>query len=172
MFLQVLDYLATKPDPPEFRSGTGIGREGVAATAICIRWGTYFALLADRHLPLESETTPPKGSRISNEEMARINIEASAATAHWVEIFNSDHAGVATKYRIDRRRLTTAEEREVMNFAADRMALGMDVCLMLRIERERHQRSWSEQVLPCGLWLFAPPDWTLTEVSRDIRVSP
>lgn len=254
MFRQVLDYLMTKPEPTKLPSGTGIGREGVAASAICIRWGSYFAALADRDKPMWSEVASQATSRVSNEEMARINIEASAALAHWVDLFNSDrmlygelvnravcylpmpkktstrerglpfeplalpeiakqlvhatgaerlgparddaekhpnrvfanalvnvawrngpiediHAGRAVAHPLDRCRITTAEERVLMNYAANRMALGMDVCLLLRSERERHGRSWPEQVLPyrlASLLGITPTGWTLTEMSRDI----
>jgi hypothetical protein len=254
MFRQVLDYLIAKPDPIKLPSGTGIGREGVAAAAVCIRWGSYFAVLADRSKPMWSEVTSQETSRICDDEMARINIEASAALADWVDLFIADwqlygrlvnravsylpmpkktskperglafgplalpevakqiaaatdaerlalaradvdhhpsrvfanalvnvawrngpvediHAGHAVECPIDRCRVTVAEERELMKFATNRMALGMDVCFMLRCERERHQRSWPEQVLPyrlASILLITPSGWTLTEASRDV----
>ncbi|WP_437982655.1 hypothetical protein [Sorangium sp. So ce117] len=256
MFRQVLDYLMTKPDPAKLPSGTGIGREGVAAAAVCVRWGSYFSVLADRNKPPWSEVASPETSRISDDEMARINIEASAALAHWVDLFNADrslysqlvnravcylpmpkktskperkltfgplalpeiakravditgaerlararavvsehpsrvfanalvnvawrngpieniHAGHVAACLIDRCRVTVAEERELMKFTANRMAVGMDVCLLLRSERERHERSWPEQVLPYQLasfLLITPAEWTLTETSRDVRL--
>ncbi|WP_437325924.1 hypothetical protein [Sorangium sp. So ce381] len=257
MFRRVLDYLMTKPDPVKLPSGTEIGREGVAAAAVCVRWGSYFSVLADRNKPLWSEVTSPEMSRISDDEMARINIESSAALAHWVDLFNADralygqlvnravchlpmptktskserkltfgplalpeiakrvvevtdaerlalaravvsehpsrvfanalvnvawrngpiediHAGHLATYPIDRCRVTVAEERELMNFTANRMAVGMNVCFLLRSERERHERSWPEQVLPYQLASFllvTPADWTLTETSRDVRLT-
>jgi hypothetical protein len=254
MFRQVLDYLMAKPDPVKLPSGTGIGREGVAATAVRLRWGSYLAVLADRSKPMWSEVASQGTSRISDDEMARINIEASAALADWVDLFNTDralygqlvhravsylpmpkktskperglafgplalpeiakqaveatgaerlalacadanhhpsrvfanalvnvawrngpvediHAGHAVEYPIDRCRITVAEERELMKFATNRMALGMGVCFMLRCERERHQRSWPEQVLPyrlASILLITPTGWTLTDSSRDV----
>lgn len=65
-------------------------REGVAATALTIRWGSYLAVLLDRNKPLWSEVRSNEVSRISDEEMARINIETSAALAEWVDIYRSD----------------------------------------------------------------------------------
>jgi hypothetical protein len=254
MFRQVLDYLMMKPDPTRLPSGTEIGREGVATAAACIRWGTYFSVLADRDKPMWSEVASQKTGRIGDDEMRRINIEASAALAHWVDVFNADwrlygrlvhravsylpmpkktskperglpfgplaqpevakqlveatgaerlavaradanhypsrvfanalvnvawrngpveniHAGDAVKCPIDRRRVTVAEERLLMKFASNRMALGMDVCFVLRCERECHQRSWAEQVLPyrlASMLLVTPTGWTLTDSSCDV----
>jgi hypothetical protein len=49
MFQQVIDYLEAKPVPP----GGNIRRadEARAATAVCLRWGSYFAVLADSSRP-------------------------------------------------------------------------------------------------------------------------
>lgn len=256
MFRQVLDYLMMKPDPTKLPSGTGIGREGVAAAAVCIRWGTYFSVLADRDKPVWSEVASQKTSRICDDEMARINIEASAALAQWVDLFNVDgqlydrlvhraisylpmpkktsrperglpfgalaqpeiakqlveatgaerlavarvdtdhcpsrvfanalvnvawrngpveniHAGRTVTCPMDRRRVTVTEERLLMRVATNRMALGMDVCFMLRCERQRHERSWAEQVLPyrlASMLLVTPTGWTLTDSSCDVRL--
>jgi hypothetical protein len=49
MFEQVVQYLETKPVP---RGGTyRRADEARAATAVCLRWGSYFALLADPSRP-------------------------------------------------------------------------------------------------------------------------
>jgi hypothetical protein len=83
------------------------------------------------------------------------------------------HAGGYRGYPLDQRRVTSREERELVDFASERLALGMTVCLQLVSENLR--RSWSEQVLPYGLVvMIAPSRWTLTETSREIRlpVSP
>ena len=60
-----------------------VGREGVAATVLVLRWGSYLAVLLDRDKPLWSAVRSQGISRISDEEVARINIEASAALAEW-----------------------------------------------------------------------------------------
>jgi len=227
----------------------------VAAAAICLRWGSYLAVLLDHGKPLWSEVRSLKVSRISDEEMARINIEASAAVADWIDLYRCDptgeryqqlvnravaylpmpkrtsklkmtefavlstpemgvrmvdatdasrlsrvradvelhpsrvlsnalvncawrngpvediHAGEFCGYPLDQRRVSLAEERELMRFAAERLALGMTVCL--RFARERPVRPWTEQVLPYGLaeiLLVTPSRWTLTESSREVRL--
>jgi hypothetical protein len=51
LFHQVLAYLRAKPDPPKRPSGSMVGREGVAAAAVILRWGSYLAVLLDREQP-------------------------------------------------------------------------------------------------------------------------
>jgi hypothetical protein len=86
LFHQVLAYLRGKPDPPRPPSGSMVGREGVAAAALTLRWGSYLAVLLDQDKPVWSEASSAATSRISDSEMARINIEASAALAEWVDL--------------------------------------------------------------------------------------
>lgn len=250
---QVLAYLRAKPDPPRPPSGTATGREGVAAAAICLRWGSYLAVLADHDKPVWD--MGEEASRISDQEMARINIEASAALAEWIDLFRQDpsgkgyyqlvdravaylpmpqktakaerhplaglsnpemaglfvkavgnegvarvraevdrhpsrvfanalvnvawrsgpvediHAGEHRGCPLDRRRIRPAEERHLMRFAASRLALGMDVALVLAMEQP--PRPWPDQVLPyalAGLMLVTPSGWTLTETSREVTL--
>jgi len=79
LFHQVLGYLQAKPDPPKRPSRSMVGREGVAAAALILRWGSYLAVLLDHYKPVWPEVGSASTSRISDEEMARINLEASAA---------------------------------------------------------------------------------------------
>jgi hypothetical protein len=81
------------------------------------------------------------------------------------------HAGESLGYPIDCRRFAPSEEREPMDFASGRLALGMTVCLRLAMERPR--RPWEEQVLPYGLaeiLLITPSGWTTTEATREVRL--
>lgn len=93
LFHQVLAYLQAKPDPPGRPSGSRVGREGVAAAALCLRWGSYLAVLLDRDKPVWSEVHTTTTSRISDEEMARLNIEAAAALAEWIDLYRDDPGG-------------------------------------------------------------------------------
>jgi hypothetical protein len=63
-----------------------VGREGVAGAAVVLRWGSYLAVLLDRDKPVWSEVKSAGTSRICDQEMARINIEASAARAEWIDL--------------------------------------------------------------------------------------
>lgn len=81
------------------------------------------------------------------------------------------HAGHFRGYPLAQRRVTAAEERELMHFASEGMALGMTVCLQFAMEQPK--RSWPEQVLPYGLasmMLVTPAGWTLTGASREVRL--
>jgi len=256
LFHQVLAYLRAKPDPTVRPGGSASGREGVAAAAVVLRWGSYLAVLLDGDKPIWPAAARPDGtSRISDEEMARINIEASAALAEWIDLHRAGdggrlyaalvdravnylptlsktpepaggpfaaladretgarlvgaidparvalvradaerhasrlfsnalvnvawrngpvenvHAGRARDYPLGQRRMTQAEESELMRFASAGMATGMAVCR--KVAMEQPGRRWAEQVLPFGLahmWLVTPSGWTLTEASRDVRL--
>jgi hypothetical protein len=255
LFHQVLAYLRAKPDPPKRPSGSMVGREGVAAAAVVLRWGSYLAVLLDRDKPVWTEVHSASTSRICDQEMARINIEASAALAEWIDLYRAHpggqlyeqlvdravsylpmpkktsklrvsgfaaladpamaallvesseatrlqriradserfsnrvfanalvntawrngpvemiHGGAFRGYPLDQRRVTPAEERDLIASVSERLALGMNVCLRLVLEQPR--RRWPEQVLPYGLaemLLITPAMWTLTESSREVRL--
>ena len=102
LFQQALAYLQTKPDPPKRQSGSMAGRDGVAAAALVLRWGSYLAVLLDRDTPAWSGGLAVGTSRISDGEMARINIEASAALAEWIDLYRSDPGGRSYAQLVDR----------------------------------------------------------------------
>jgi hypothetical protein len=102
LFHQVLGYLREKPDPSKSPSGSMVGREGVAATALALRWGSYLAVLLDHDKPVWPEVDSPSTSRISDEEMARINIESSAALAEWIDIYRTDRGGLTYEHLVNR----------------------------------------------------------------------
>ena len=255
LFHQVLAYLRGKPDPRKRPGGSMVGREGVAAAALALRWGSYLAVLLDHDKPIWPAVESPGTSRISDGEMARINIEASAALAEWFDIYRANkggplfaqlvnravaylpmlkktsklkvtefgalsepdlaarvveaadaphlervraevdrhpsrvlanallnsawrngpvediHAGRFRGYPLDQRRVTLAEERELMASVSERLAQGTSVCLGFALEQP--PRPWAEQVLPYGLaelLLVTPSGWTLTEVSREVHL--
>ena len=88
MFEQVVQYLETKPVP---RGGTyRRADEARAATAVCLRWGSYFALLADPSRPDAPDIHNEHVSQIGDDEMARMNIEISAALAWWLTVRGLD----------------------------------------------------------------------------------
>ncbi|MBI3637328.1 MAG: hypothetical protein HY216_14130 [Candidatus Rokubacteria bacterium] len=81
-----------QPDPQKRPSGAMVGPEGVAA-AVTLRWGSYLAVLLDHDKRIWPEVHSPRTSRISDAEMARINIEASAALAEWIDLYRTDPGG-------------------------------------------------------------------------------
>ncbi len=88
MFQQVVEYLEAKPIP----TGGNMRRadEARAAAAVCLRWGSYFALLADPSRPDAPHLDDELVSQIDDGEMARLNVEISAAIAWWFSLCGSN----------------------------------------------------------------------------------
>ena len=77
--LRIIDY-----DTLGHFEANRIGREAIAATAVCLRRApTWQCYLLDHTKPPCADVRDPEKSRIFDDEMARINIEASAALAQW-----------------------------------------------------------------------------------------
>ena len=68
------------------KSRLHFGEVAIAAVAVCLRWGSYFAALANHDLPQWAAAFDPAVSGIGDGEMARINIEASAALSDWIDL--------------------------------------------------------------------------------------
>ena len=114
LFHQVLDYLRENPGPTQKRpSGSLVGREGVAAAALALRWGSYLAVLLDHDKPVWPEVGSPNTSRISDEEMARINIESSAALEEWIDIYRADPGGRRFEQLVNRAVVSSDAEEEI-----------------------------------------------------------
>ncbi len=92
MYRQVLSYLeeATSDGKVPPKSQLHFGEVAIATVALCIRWGSYLAVLANRDLPQWAAAFDPEVSCIGDGEMARINIEASAALSDWIELMRAD----------------------------------------------------------------------------------
>jgi len=88
MFQQVVEYLESKPVPPG--GSTKRADEARAAVAVCLRWGSYFAVLADPARPSAPNIDDEQVSQIDDEEIARTSIEISAALAWWLALSGSD----------------------------------------------------------------------------------
>src|SRR5260221_11331455 len=74
--------------PP--KSQLHFGEVAIATVAVCLRWGSYFAVLTKHDLPQWTVALDPEVSCIGDGEMARINIEASAALASWIDLMQAD----------------------------------------------------------------------------------
>ncbi len=94
MFQQVLDYLEGQQAP-----GSGIIRrlspnqQALAAISVCLRWGTWLAVLLDTAKPVDprlSRRREDNYSLLTDSEMRRINIESSAALASWIDLRRHD----------------------------------------------------------------------------------
>ncbi|MCP5011331.1 MAG: hypothetical protein GY942_15230 [Aestuariibacter sp.] len=67
---------------------------GIGATALCLRWGSYLAVLLDESKPVDPRAGQPTGSTsmISDDEMRRINIEATHNLAWLLQLWQTDEA--------------------------------------------------------------------------------
>ena len=82
MYRQVAAWLEAKPAPPD-GGNPKCDDEARAATAVCLRWDSYFALLADPARPPSPGIDDEQVSQIDDDEMARMNVEILAALAWW-----------------------------------------------------------------------------------------
>jgi len=83
MIEQVLAFLIRQPAEPDAEiSETELAQ---VTTALCLRYGTWFGLISDGARPMTLRM-PRGASRIRNPEMARINVEASAGLARWLDL--------------------------------------------------------------------------------------
>jgi hypothetical protein len=92
MYRQVLSFLeeTTRNEKVPHKSQLHFGEVAIATVALCIRWGSYFAVLNNRDLPQWAAALDPEVSCIGDGEMARINIEASAALSDWLDLMRTD----------------------------------------------------------------------------------
>ena len=90
-FEQLVDYLDRKPDAERGRR-TVSDVETLAATALCLRWGTYLAVLADADRPCWALAGEEGVAVLSEEELARIRVECTDAFERWIEIYRADRA--------------------------------------------------------------------------------
>ncbi len=94
MFDQLVDYLEG-PAAAQMKRGarTWVQVEARAAMALCIRWGSYFAVLADNNKPAAPIAHDENISLINNSEMYRINVEATAALGSLIDMMRDDYFG-------------------------------------------------------------------------------
>src|SRR5215467_14330808 len=92
MYRQVLSYLeeTTRNEKAPPKSQLHFGEVAIATVALCIRWGSYFAALTNHDLPQWAAAIDPQVGCIGDAEMARINIEASAALSDWLDLMRTD----------------------------------------------------------------------------------
>ncbi len=93
LYQQLLTYLeeATKDQKAPPKNQLHFGEVALATVAVCIRWGSYLAVLMRQEQPQWPPASHPNISCISDGEMARINIEASAALAQWIDLMRSSN---------------------------------------------------------------------------------
>jgi hypothetical protein len=90
MFDQLLDWLSRQPAP----DGVGFSAKkiGIGATALCLRWGSYLAVLLDERKPPDPHIGTPEISMIADSEMKRINLEFSSNLARLIRMLHENEA--------------------------------------------------------------------------------
>ena len=63
---------------------------GIGVTALCLRWGTYLSVLMDETKPIDERAKDETISMISDQEIKRINIEASSNLSHFLKMMHDD----------------------------------------------------------------------------------
>lgn len=63
---------------------------GIGAVALCLRWGTYLAVLLDKSRPVDQRANNGNFSMISDDEMRCINIEASSNFCRLLQLRHMD----------------------------------------------------------------------------------
>jgi len=91
MFNQLLDWLSGKKMPDQ--ASFGARTIGIGATVLCLRWGTYLAVLLDEHKLPDPRIGSHGISMIADSEMKRINIECSSNLARLVRMLHEDEVG-------------------------------------------------------------------------------
>jgi hypothetical protein len=87
MFEQLWEWLKDLPEPDV---GYNHWTLGIGATALCLRWGTYLAVLMDESKPVDPRAKDNTCGMISDQEMKRINIEASSNLAFILQLWFED----------------------------------------------------------------------------------
>jgi len=96
----------------------------IGATALCLRWGTYLAVLMDDTKPIDPRAKHQTTSMISQDEMKRINIEASSNLAHLLQLWHEDEAAYFALLRRAYEWLPMPQQRMNRNLESVESVLG------------------------------------------------
>ena len=97
---------------------------GIGATALCLRWGTYLAVLMDEAKPIDPRAEQPATSMISDEEMRRINIEASSNLSRLLRLRYQDEDAFFDRLRRAYEWLPMPQRRVKRNWEPLQTILG------------------------------------------------
>jgi hypothetical protein len=97
---------------------------GIGATALCLRWGTYLAVVMDETKPIDPRARQPATSMISDEEMRRINVEASCNLARLLQMRHQDEGAFFDRLRRAYEWLPMPQRRVKRNWEPFQTILG------------------------------------------------
>jgi len=96
----------------------------IGTTALCLRWGTYLAVLMDEAKPVDPRARHLRVSMVSEEEMRRINIEASSNLACLLQLWHQDEYTFFDRLRRAYEQLPMPQRRVRRNREPLEMILG------------------------------------------------
>ena len=179
MYRQVLSYLeeAAKDMKAPPKSQLHFGEVAIATVAVCLRWGSYFAVLANCDLPQWTAAYDPEVSCTDDGEMARILINPTRALAngilneHWRNgsgIEDVRAGSVAPPRPLTQCRLTKAQETRLLQETAELFVPTMRA--LYNVVSKPSEETWPEQALPYAIAFKPPADWSLDEQTRAIAL--
>ena len=101
----------------------------IGATALCLRWGTYLAVLMDENKPIDPRAKHQTTSMISQDEMKRINIEASSNLANLLRLWHDNEASYFDLLRRAYEWLPMPQKRVDRNLESVESVLGFLLAL-------------------------------------------
>ena len=121
LFDQLCEWLDQLPPPA---IGFHHWALGIGATALCFRWGTYLAVLMDGSKPVDPRARDPATSLISDQEMQRINVEASSNFARLLRLWHEDEGRCFDRLRRAYEWLPMPQRRVKRNWETLGVILG------------------------------------------------
>ena len=121
LFDQLCTWLDQRPLPTV---GFNYWVLSIGATALCLRWGTYLAVLMDRTKPIDPRAKQLTTSMISQDEMRRINIEASSNLARLLRLWHQDENAYFDRLRSAYEWLPMPQRRVKRNLEPLETVLG------------------------------------------------
>lgn len=137
LFDQLCTWLDQQPSPTV---GYNHWVFSIGATALCLRWGSYLAVLMDKTKPLDPRAKQSTTSMISQDEMKRINIEASSNLAHLLLLWHQDEADYFDRLRRAYEWLPMPQQRVKRNFQSAKW--------LFSYLANFHQMSQTETLMP------------------------
>jgi hypothetical protein len=125
LFDQVVEWLDKQPSLGHICNDPDILALGI--TSLCFRWGTWMGWLTDKNKPLEKNHDIPDVHNIYQDEMKRMNIEASYNVTRIIELlFNDEKKGLEILSKANAYlplRVNTRSKNRVGKIAYTAMAL-------------------------------------------------
>jgi hypothetical protein len=149
--------------PP--KSQLDFGEVALATIAVCLRWGTYFAVLADRAKPIWPQTEQKRADIMPNPARWLAN---GLINAYWRNKSGIEdiHAGEWEARPLLQRRITPMQEYTIVQKVAEGIVPSMHA--IYNVVNKKSEDGWEERALSLAI-NFSPPDyWSLTKRTTEV----